>query len=40
MDHILVLKSIPYLDRAPFLKPNGPGINNVKGLVPGSRSTL
>ena len=28
------------LDLDPFLKPNGPGINKVKGLVPGSKSTL
>ena len=34
------LKSIPYFDLAPFLRPKGPGINKVKGLVPDFRSTL
>ena len=37
---ILVLKSIPYSDLEPFLNPKGPGINNVIGFVPGSKSTL
>ena len=35
-----VLKSIPYSDLGPFLNPNGPDINSVKGFVPGLRSTL
>jgi len=30
---ILVLKSIPYSDLAPFLNPKGPGINIVIGFV-------
>ena len=34
------LKSIPYSDLNPFLRPNGPDINRVKGLVPRLRSTL
>ena len=33
------LKSIPYSDLGPFLNPNGPEINKVNGLVPGSKST-
>ena len=37
---ILVLKSIPYSDLGPFLKPKGPGINMVIGFVPGFKSTL
>ena len=36
----LLLKSIPYSDRGPFLKPNGPGIKIVIGFVFGSKSTL
>ena len=36
----LLLKSIPYSDLGPFLNPNGPDKNNVKGLVPGFKSTL
>ena len=31
---------MPYSDLDPFLKPKGPGINKVKGLVPGFKSTL
>ena len=31
---------MPYSDLGPFLNPKGPDINNVKGLVPGLRSTL
>ena len=36
----LFIKSIPYFDLDPFLKPKGPGINKVKGFVPGFKSTL
>ena len=35
-----VLKSIPYSDLGPFLNPNGPDKNKVKGFVPGFKSTL
>ena len=30
---------MPYSDLGPFLNPNGPEINNVKGFVPGLIST-